>query len=145
MDEVLLPSPILAKAALRGKEYAWAFADVETVIEAARSAGLATLGGQAQFRLPDATCEMYWREADASERRPSEPWLEFVCRSADEVLATFREKIKSVDYFAEAREWPLLREKMKQGVNILASLCLVLYFQAETPAEQSAAADRPRE
>jgi hypothetical protein len=141
MDEELLPSPILAKATLRGKVNAWGLADVEEVIEAARSAGLATLGGVAQFRLPDGICEMHWHEANASDRRPGEPWHEFVRRSADEVLAIFREKVAPVDYLAEARRGPFFHDKMRQGVDVLASLCFVLHFQAErTPAPE-----RPRD
>jgi hypothetical protein len=145
MDEVLLPSPVLAKATLRGNEYAWPFGNVEEAILAARSAGLATLGGQVQFRLPDGTCELYWRSATAADRQPRESWPAYVHRSAAEVLASFREKILAVDYLAEARQWPFLHEKLEAGVNILDFLCFVLYFQAEKQAGPGAAADRPRE
>ena len=145
MDEELLPAPILAKATLCGKEYAWPLADVEQVIEAARSAGLATLGGQAQFRLPDGICEMYWREADASDRKPNESWSAFVCRSAGEVLARFKEKVANVDYLAEARRWPFLGKQLEQGVDVLAYLCFVLYFQAEKTPEPTRPPHRPHD
>jgi hypothetical protein len=134
MDEALLPPAILAKASLRGNEYAWPFEAVEDTIIAAQASGLATLGGQVQFRIPDGTCEMYWLDADASDRRDDEPWPEFVSRSARDVLAGFRQKVLSADFLAEARQWPILREKIDAGVNVMDFLCFVLYFQA-VPAE----------
>jgi hypothetical protein len=134
MDEELLPPSILAKGSLRGNEYAWQFGDVKDVVAAARAAGLATLGGQAQFRLPDGICEMYWLDADASYRRPGEPWSAFVGRSADEVLAAFREKVVPADFLAEAQRWPFLCTKIEEGLNVLDYLCFVLSFQTERSA-----------
>ena len=134
MDEALLPPAILAKATLRGNEYAWPLETVEETILAAQASGLATLGGQAQFRIPDGTCEMYWLDADASGRRDGEPWLQFAARSALEVVAGFRQKVVPADFHAEARQWPILREKIEAGVNVMNYLCFVLYFQA-APAE----------
>jgi hypothetical protein len=134
MDEALLPPAILAKATLRGNEYAWPFEVVEETIFAAQASGLATLGGQAQFRIPEGTCEMYWLDADASDRRDGEPWREFVARSTREVVAGFKQKVVSADFLAEARQWPILREKIEAGINIMDCLRFVLYFQA-APAE----------
>jgi hypothetical protein len=132
MDEALLPPAILGKATRRGNEYAWPLASVEEAITAARASGLATLGGQAQFRIPEGTCELYWLDAHASEdRRAGEPWPEYVTRSAREVLARFREKVLPADFLAEARQWSILHEKIKAGVNVLDYLCFVLAFQAE--------------
>ena len=134
MDKAFLPPAILEKATLRGNEYAWPFEAVEETIVAAQAAGLATLGGQAQFRIPDGTCEMYWLGADASDRRDGEPWSEYVARSAREVVDRFRQKVVPADFLAEARQWPILREKMEAGVNVMDYLCFVLDFQA-APAE----------
>jgi len=131
MDEALLPPEILAKSTLRGNEYAWPFAAVEEAIIAAQASALATLGGQAQFRIPDGTCEMYWLNADASDRGVGEPWPEFVTRSAQEVSARFSEKVITTDFLAEVRQWPILREKIEAGVNVLDYLCFVLVFRAE--------------
>ena len=131
MDETRLPPSILAKATLRGNEYAWPFEWVEEAISVAVTLQLVTLGGQAQFRLPDGICEMYWLNADAPDRRLAEPWSEFVSRSALVVLRRFEETVASADYVAEAHQWPFLQEKIKDGVNTLDYLCFVLYFQAE--------------
>jgi hypothetical protein len=134
MDEAILPPAVLARATLRGNEYAWPFEAVEETIFAAQASGLATLGGQAQFRIPDGTCEMYWLDASASDRRDGEPWSDFVARSAREVLAGFRQKVVPADFLAEARQWPILHEKIEAGVNVMDYLCFVLYVQA-APAD----------
>ena len=56
--ELRLPHDLLQRASLRGSEYAWPIEDIPKVIEAARQANLASIGGQLQFRLPDGgTCE----------------------------------------------------------------------------------------
>jgi hypothetical protein len=87
--ESLLPPAVLCKALLRGNEYAWPLDDVPAAIAAARSVGLATLGGQVQFRTPDGTCELYWLNADAEDWRSGEAWSEFVTRSAEQVARGF--------------------------------------------------------
>jgi hypothetical protein len=58
-------------------------------MDAAAASGLANLGGQAQFRIPDGTCDLYWLSLDSGERRPNETWESYVTRSAAEVLAQF--------------------------------------------------------
>lgn len=62
--EAILPPDIRALGDLRGNEYAWRRADLPRVFDAAKLAGLANLGGQVQFRLPDGTCELYWQNFD---------------------------------------------------------------------------------
>jgi hypothetical protein len=54
-----LPSDVLEGAVLRGNEYAWTPESFPVALERAEAHGLACLGGQFQFRLNDATCEMY--------------------------------------------------------------------------------------
>jgi hypothetical protein len=127
----LLPPSILAKASLRGKEYAWPLDAVEEAIAAGRAAGLVTLGGQVQFRLPDGICELYWISANAGERRPDESWDVFVNRSADEMLRQFREEVVVHDFLSEARSWPFLRRQIDKGVDVLCCLYFVLYFETE--------------
>src|SRR5262249_53960032 len=89
MGEQELPPSVLNKATVRGNEYAWPLSAVEEAVAAARACGLADLGGQAQFRIPEGICELYWLAADSSARLPGEPWEGYVNRSADEVLARF--------------------------------------------------------
>ena len=101
-----LPPDVLGKASLRGNEYAWRLADVAEAVTAARDAGLATLGGQVQFRTPDGICDLYWLNADADDRRPDEDWPTFVVRSADQVLRGFAGLIAGTDFVAEAVRHP---------------------------------------
>jgi len=56
--ELRLPRDFLRRAVVRCTECAWPIADIPKVIDAARQANLASVGGQLQFRLPDGgTCE----------------------------------------------------------------------------------------
>lgn len=131
MTERQLPSVVLEKATLRGNEYAWPFNAVEDAIESAARAGYAVIGGQPQFRLPDATYEMYWIDIDASEREEGEAWEQYVVRSAKEVIEAFRSVVASTDFKNEAQRWPALEEKMSRGEPVLDQLCAVLYFESE--------------
>ena len=132
IPEGLLPDEILAKASLGGNEYAWRLADVEETVEAARSAGLLSIGGQVQFRMPDGTCELYWLAADPTSARASETWDEWVNRSADEVIAKFRELRANTDFVAEGmKSFDLLKSKAAEGVVLADHLWFVLYFDAK--------------
>src|SRR5262249_41107323 len=131
MYENLLPRGILAKASLRGKEYPWQFGDVEEVVGAARVSNLATLGGQAQFRVPEGTCELYWIQVDCPQNL-GENWVTYTERSAHEVIARVRQIVANTDFHAEALQWPVLRERLEQGLPVFEHLCFVLYFEAQS-------------
>jgi hypothetical protein len=81
-----LPTSVLSKATFAGNEYAWPLAAVEEAIQAVKDCGLANIGGQVQFRVPKATCELYWLSIESREQLPGEPWEQYVTRSADEIL-----------------------------------------------------------
>jgi len=52
MEEEALPEELISKASISpGGEYAWKMEDVSKVIEAARVAGLANLGGNHRFKV----------------------------------------------------------------------------------------------
>jgi hypothetical protein len=130
MNENLLPPAVLGKASVRGDEYAWRLSDLEEVIKAAQVCNLATVGGQAQFRVPDGTCEMYWICAEPAQRTQDESWSHYVQRSASEMLSQIRLIIENTDFQSEASKWPLLLKRMQQGEEILKYLCFVLDFEA---------------
>lgn len=132
MGSDLLSPHILAKASLVGTEYAWPSASVEEAIQDARHHCFATIGGQAQFRLPDATCEMYWIDIDPKGRSSKETWREYVDRSAAEAIQKFRDRLTNTNW-PEQIAWKELIEKQAQGVDILSSLYFVLYFTPLPP------------
>jgi len=124
-----LPADILARASLRGNEYAWRRSDLPAVFAAAEAAGVANLGGQVQFRLPGGTCELYWHEFGASERRDGDPWEAWVRRSREEAEATLSRIPSEEELIAEGlAQFDFLREKAADGVDVRESLCFVLYF-----------------
>jgi hypothetical protein len=53
-------------------EYGWEIDAFPNALAHAERLGYACLGGQFQFVLQDATCEMYWLSADSSERANDE-------------------------------------------------------------------------
>jgi hypothetical protein len=130
--EHLLPAEVLQKASVKGSEYAWSFDDVPAVIAAARRCGLATEGGQVQYRFPNATCELYWLNADSTPRRDGEVWSEYVVRSADEVLGGFQRLLADTDFIAEVAGLGYLAEQLAPGVSITPFRCFVLYFASES-------------
>jgi hypothetical protein len=103
--ERYLPQELLGRASRRGKEYAWRVDDIPEVIAAARSAGLVSVGGQLQFRLPDGgICECYWVEVDTYQSVSKElPWTERVARTADVALADFTRLASEYDFLEEGR------------------------------------------
>jgi hypothetical protein len=136
MCERFLPASVLSRASLRGNEYAWPLAAVEEAVAAAAASGLANLGGQAQFRIPEGTCELYWLSLDSGERRPDEAWESYVTRSAAEVLEQFAALRERTDFIKEALQWPVLAQLQATGVDLNHYLCFVLYFDSRPCADQ---------
>jgi len=124
----LLSADVIEKASLGGLEYAWRPSDVEIAIQDARHHHLETIGGQAQFLFPDATCELYWIEIGPSERRANERWCDGVERSADEAIARFRDRMSKTDWDAEAKAWPFLCAQLQVGIDVMDHLYFALYF-----------------
>ncbi len=143
-----LPSELTEEASLRGNEYAWTPSAFPHVLASAEAFGFACLGGQFQFRTPDATCEMYWLNADATDRLVDEPWSTFVARSCEEVSSAFSALLQSTDFLAEAQCWPDVPELSGAGASPEQYLCFVAYFIPERPAPKRASGDhvsgRPR-
>jgi hypothetical protein len=137
MPKAVLPQELLSKASLQGNEYAWRIADVAEVIAAARDLGLATLGGQIQFRTPDGICELYWLSADADERRPGEDWLAFVARSADQVLWLFTRLVADTDFIAEGvRTFSYRAELRSRGHELNEYLYFAMSFVDQSGESQ---------
>jgi hypothetical protein len=134
-----LPETIRRKASVsHGGDHAWRQADVEEAIRAAREAGLACLGGQVQFQLPDGTCEAYWVNYDPKERRVAESWQDYVARSADESLHAFHRVCRETDFRLLAREFDFLRTRMdRKGYEPVDDLWFVLYFVKESQVPEA--------
>ena len=127
-----LPAPILQRASLRGNEYAWAVADIPLVIGAAREAGLVSIGGQLQFRLPDnGTCECYWIQVDTYKTVAKDlPWASRVTMTADVALRDFAELRANYDFFGEGKRSfaPHLKAIEDNGGDPAKTMCFVWYL-----------------
>jgi len=127
-----IPDDVLSKATLRGKEYAWPISAVEEAIEAARENGMANIGGEVQFRLPDKIYELYWIGFDSDPQHEGETWNAYVVRSAEEVLNRFRQLRSQTDFIKEGTEYYKPLEQMhKEGVSLDQYLCFVLDFEED--------------
>jgi hypothetical protein len=134
----MLPAQLLARASLRGNEYAWPVDDIPAVIAAARAANLVTIGGQLQFRLPDGrTCECYGVQVDTYRSvEKSLPWGERVVRTADAAARDFAALRSSVDFLAAGRESfaAQLDAEIAAGRDPRDSMCFVWDVLSEDEA-----------
>src|SRR6266699_3709084 len=122
----ILPEDIRQGARLRGNEYGWSISSFPVAVANAEVHGYACLAGQFQFRLDDgSTCEMYWLDADSTDRVPGEQWADYCRRSCSEVLEKFRLLVSSTDFEKEASGWPTVR------FDPMKSLVFVAYFVTE--------------
>jgi len=128
----LLPPDVARRASLRGNEYGWPISVFPEALIAAKSHGLACLGGQFQFRLSESIYEMYWLNADSTDRSDGETWGDYSERSCTEVLEKFNEVVSKADFAKEAARWRL-------NTSAIGSLVFVAYFETEASlAELSA-------
>jgi hypothetical protein len=125
---MILPAELVEGTSVTGNEYGWPLHLFPDAARRAESLGYACLGGQFQFRIAAATCEMYWLAADSSEREPNESWRAYCERSRVEVLGKFAKIIAEIDFLAEARNWPTLTAEIERGLNIAKALFFVAYF-----------------
>lgn len=134
----LLPTDLLARATVRGNEYAWPIGDIPVVIEAARRANLVSIGGQLQFRLSDGgTCECYWVEVDTSKSIPAGmPWPERVERTAEVGARDFKALRNEVDFLAAGRKAfaKYLDAEAALGRDPRDAMCFVWYLERQNDA-----------
>lgn len=122
-----LPQDMLQGATLRGNEHGWTISSFPIALARAEARGYACLGGQFQFRLSDgSTCEMYWLNADSSERLPEESWSDYCHRSCSEVMERYQRLTSSADFSKEASNWPSVQ------IDATKSLVFVAYFVTES-------------
>jgi hypothetical protein len=98
-----LPEELTREADLRHGEYAWSISSFSAALVLAPTLGFACLGGQFQLRPDsDTIYELYWLEANSSERLPGESWKSYTERSCSEVSKQFTSLRGSVDFEKEA-------------------------------------------
>jgi hypothetical protein len=131
-NEPALPDHVLATAVTSGRELAWGPGEAATAVEACAEAGLGCLGGEVQFALPGATCELFWRGLDNGGASAEEPWEQYVARSAASAVAWLTRLLASPDLLQDAKaSFADVRLIEEQGANPLAYLRFVLYFVAQ--------------
>jgi hypothetical protein len=130
-----LPAIVTQGATLRGNEYGWEITAFTDALGHAEALGYGCLGGQFEFRLADATYEMYWLNADSSERLKDETWSTYSRRSCSEVLVAFERRVGDTDFREEASRWPIIEDAIGQGLNPISALVFVAYFVSEAEGD----------
>jgi len=139
-SEARLPLALLRRATLQGNEFAWSSNDIPAVISAAADAGLANLGGQLQFRVPDiATCEAHW--VSVFPYRSFEKyrnWDEFVRSSANETRHKYYDLFLRYDFLAELRLGfqKQIEDYEATGDDPRTAVCFVWYVRSHRAFEE---------
>jgi len=127
-----LPQQLTTGAVLRDKEYAWELSAFPLALEHARRTGYACLGGQFWIVLPDNSLyELFWLEANATDRQTDEPWQDFVERSCGEVLGSFNALVSQTDFVKEARSFTSLESLTVEDFPSKFRLLFNAYFVSE--------------
>lgn len=130
-NERLLPRDLLSRASRRGNEFAWPIAEIPNVIDVAEKCGLVNLGGQLQFRIPDAgTCECHWILVCTYYSVPKElPYNERVEKTAIAARHYFEKILEEDDFIAEGKKGfeKELDEYENSGGNLEDAICFVWY------------------
>ena len=131
LEEKYLPTEILQKAIVSGKEYGWKRTDFKEVIEKAVEVGLGIIGGQIQFKLSDGTCELYWHKYDTTDRKSGESWESYCLRTKKECNEQFDSLPTDKELVQEGIEnFDFLKKKHKENIRFEDKLLFILYFSA---------------
>jgi hypothetical protein len=139
-----LPPDVIDGATLRGQEYAWKTSAFAKALAAAQQLGYACLGGRFQFRLRDgSTCEMYWLNADSTERSHGESWSGYSHRSCQEVATGFRRLLTTTDFQKEASDWQSVHDLVAAEPDLNEILVFQASFVTELEYNQLSANVKP--
>ncbi|MBV1830371.1 hypothetical protein HNW77_05885 [Komagataeibacter sp. AV436] len=125
-SEAFLPADIMERGTLSGNERVWPLSDIPFIIKAARRAGVANIGGQLQFRFPDAICELYYIETNPFRFMPSGlSWQDQVEHSAPISPEQFQSLPEDFDFLAEGQAGfgPQLDAEREAGRDSRDAMC----------------------
>jgi hypothetical protein len=131
-----LPEELTHGADLKHGEYAWSIDSFPDALTLAPGLGFACLGGQFQLRPDsDTSYELFWGEANSSERLPSEGWKFYAARSCSEVSERFTALLETVDFRQEALKFESLDDWLTPGKPLTEFLVFNAYFVDESEYE----------
>jgi hypothetical protein len=128
-----LPEELTRGADLRHGEYAWSIGSFPDALVLAPTLGFACLGGQFQLRPdPNTIYELFWVEANSSEKLPGESWTSYAERSCSEVSEQFTSLLRTVDFRKEALKFKSLDSLLLSGTDLLVMSVFNAYFVNES-------------
>ena len=132
----ILPEELTREADLRHGEYAWRIAPFTSALVLAPVLGFACLGGQFQLRPdPDTIYELFWLEANSSERLLGESWQFYAERSCSEVLTQFTSLLGEVDFEKEALKFRSIDPLLFSSLGTMEPPVFCAYFIDEKEFE----------
>ena len=106
-----LPPELSHEAVLHGQEYTWNIDKFQEALRLAPALGYACLGGQFWILpSPGEIYELFWVEANSSERLIGEVWNIYAERSCNEVSERFEVLLKTVDFKQEALKFRTFKD-----------------------------------
>jgi hypothetical protein len=116
----------------RGGEYAWSISSFPDALLLAPAIGFACLGGQFQLRPgPDTIYELFWVEANSSEKLSSESRISYAARSCSDVSERFTYLLRTIDFREEALKFKSLDSWLVPGRPLTEFLVFNAYFVDE--------------
>ena len=119
-----LPPQISNRASISGNEYGWELSAFPDALRSAEGLGSPVLAVSFSSAA-DAVYEMYWLDADATERTVGEPWSAYCHRSCNEVGERFNALVAETAFQAEAANWVALLERTAIGSDLRNNLVFV--------------------
>lgn len=128
-----LPADILGRTHVSTTYRVWRKDDVVSVIEHARSQSIGLLGGNAQLHFAGGIYDLYWLDFDATQHGFTEPWADYVARSADETIHAFLDLHAKLDIIHAFRTpYPDVVAKAESlGIDLHQHLYYTLEFWTE--------------
>lgn len=132
-----LPEELTKDADQRHGEYAWGISHFSSALAVAPTLGFACLGGQFQLRPDqDTIYELYWLEANSSDRLSAESWASYAERSCSDVSARFTALLGSVDFQDEALKFRSIDPLLFSRLGKLEAPVFCAYFVDEMEFER---------
>ena len=129
----ILPTELLARTHISTTYRVWRKDDVVSVIEHAHNQSIGLLGGNAQLHFAGGIYDLFWLDFDAEQHGFTEPWADYVTRSADETIRAFHDlhtKLDIIDAFRTT--YPDVVAKAESlGIDLHQHLYYTLEFWTE--------------
>lgn len=130
-SEMFLSEDLIARASMRGDEYAWRKKDLLRVADEAQTSEIACDGWKVLFRTPDGDGELCWFSFYPEGLNGHETWQQFVERSWQVSRGKWRELFKEAELLEEGRKaFRLIQQTEDKELLPREALWFIIYFRS---------------